>query len=183
MKNLTRASLLASALFTSGIGFAATQGTVGATSTGTLDIDVTVDDQVRISGLSDILIAFDPAGTGDVTGSSTACIYRNGAGTYSIEATGDGASDAFTIEDSAATPTVVPYTVEWDDEVGGGNAAGVTSGTALTGQSGANTVSDDCSNAGGGANAFVEVTIDRADLLAAPAGTYNGTLTLLVTPE
>lgn len=179
MKNITRATLLASALFTSGVGFAATQGTIGATSEGTIDIEVDVQDLVRISGLSDILLGFDATVAGDVVGSSTACIYRNGAGTYSVEATGDGAADAFILANGVNT---LPYSVSWDDEVSGANAAGVTSGTVLTAQSGANTQADDCS-VGGGANAFVEITVDRNDVVAAPIGTYTGTLTLLVTPE
>ena len=160
---------------------AATDGVVGATSTGTLDINVDVEDLVRISALSDIFITFDATGTGDITGSSTACVYRNGAGTYEVNATGSGAANAFTIQDAAPTPTTVAYTVAWDDDVSGAAAAGVTSGTPLTGQTGADTVSDSCAT--GGANAFVEITIPRASLVAAPAGTYNGTLTLEIAPE
>ena len=182
MKNfLKTTALITSVLATSG-AIAATQGTVGATSTGTLDISVDVEDLVRISGLSDILLTFDVTGTGDIVGSSTACIYRNGAGNYTVNATGDGAANAFTIQNAAPVPTPIAYTVAWDDAVTGTAAVGVTSGTPLAGQTGANTVSDDCST-GGGANAFVEVTVPRASLVAAPAGTYNGTLTLEIAPE
>mgnify|MGYP003634057725 CR=1 FL=1 len=182
MKNILKTTALITGMIASGTLMAATDGTLGATSTGTLDISVDVEDLVRISGLSDILLTFDATGTGDVVGSSTACVYRNGAGTYSVNATGDGAASAFTIQNAAPTPTVIGYTVGWDDAVTGTAIAAVSSGTALTGQTGANTVSDDCS-AGGGANAFVEVTVPRTSLVAAPAGTYNGTLTLEVAPE
>ena len=182
MKKLAHATLLATGLLTSGAIIAATDGVVGTTSTGTLDIQVDVDDLVRISGLSDILLTFDATGTGDVIGSSTACIYRNGAGDYNVTASGSGAASAFTIQNGAAVPTVIAYTVAWDDAVTGTNTSAVTALTPLTGQSGANTVADDCST-GGGANAFVEITIPRADLSAAPAGTYNGTLTLVVEAE
>lgn len=182
MKNLLKTTALVTSIFaTSGL-MAATDGVVGATSTGTLDISVDVEDLVRISGLSDILLTFDVTGTGDIVGSSTACVYRNGAGTYSVNATGSGTANAFTIQNGAATPTVIAYTVGWDDAVTGAAAAAVTSGSLLGGQTGANTVSDDCST-GGGANAFVEVTVPRASLVAAPSGTYNGTLTLEVAPE
>lgn len=182
MKNFLKTTALVTSMLATGGVIAATQGTVGATSTGTLNISVDVENLVRISGLSDILLTFDITGTGDIVGSSTACVYRNGGGTYSVNATGSGAGDAFTIQNAAPVPTPIAYTVAWDDAVTGTAAVGVTSGTALTGQTGANTVSDDCST-GGGANAFVEVTVPRASLVAAPAGTYNGILTLEVAPE
>ncbi len=182
MKQFLKTTAFAATMIASGSVMAVpVQGTVGATSTGSLDISVDVEDLVRISGLSDILLTFDITGTGDIIGSSTACIYRNGAGDYSLNATGSGASSAFTIQNAAPAPTAIAYTVEWDDAVTGTAAAAVTSGTPLTGQTGANTVTDDCSS--GGANALVRVTVPRASLVAAPAGTYNGTLTLEVAPE
>lgn len=182
MKNFLKTTALVTGVLLSSSAFSATPGTVGATSTGTLDISVDVEDLVRISGLSDIILTFDVTGTGPITGSSTACVYRNGGGDYSIEATGSGTASAFTIQNASATPTPIAYTVGWDDAVTGTAVSAATSGTPLTGQTGANTVSDDCST-GGGANAFVEVTVPRASLSAAPAGTYNGTLTLEVSPE
>ncbi len=182
MKNFLKTTALVTGMVaTSGL-MAATDGIVGATSTGTLDISVDVEDLVRISGLSDILLTFDITGTGDIVGSSTACVYRNGAGTYTVNATGSGTANAFTIQDAGPTPTPIAYTVGWDDSVTGAGVSAVSSGTLLTNQLGANTVSDDCST-GGGANAFVEVTVPRASLVAAPAGTYNGTLTLEIAPE
>ena len=182
MKNIFKTTLLVSGMIASSSLMAATPGTLGTTSTGTLDIEVDVEDLVMISGLSDIAIAFDNTGTGDLTGSSTACIYRNGAGTYSVNATGDGGVGGtdFSIQNATPVPTVVPYTVEWDDDVAGSNYSAVALGTALTGQSGANTTDTAC---GTGANAIVQVTVPRASLAAAPAGTYNGTLTLEIAPE
>ena len=181
MKNFIKTTALVTGMIaTSGL-MAATDGTLGVTSTGTLEIEVEVEDVVMISGLSDILISFDNTGTGDLTGSSTACIYRNGAGTYSVEATGDGTANAFTINNGTATPTVIAYTVAWDDAVAGTATSPVTVGTTLTNQSGANTTETDCNT--GGANAFVEITVPRASLAAAPSGTYNGTLTLEIAPE
>ncbi len=181
MRNFLKTTALVSGMIaTSGL-MAATDGSLGTTSTGTLEINVDVEDIVMISGLSDIPIAFDNTGTGDLTGSSTACIYRNGAGTYSVNASGDGVGSAFTIQNAAPTPTIVAYTVAWDDDVAGAATAAVGLGTPLGGQTGANTTETDCST--GGANAFVEVTVPRASLTAAPSGTYNGTLTLEIAPE
>ena len=82
-------------------GFAATQGATGFTSTGDLDITLTVSDEVRISNLVDIVL---PAFTGaDVTGTSGACIYRNGGPTYQVTGTGSGLLNAFTLTNGVDT--------------------------------------------------------------------------------
>jgi len=156
--------------------WAATQGAVGGNSTGTLDITVDVNDEVRISNLTDINGTFD--GSNDVVGSSDACVYRNGSGQYNITASGDGAGNAFTLTDGViATP--IPYSVEFDDGTG---AVGLTAGVTDTGKVGADPASDTCATTGSN-NATVFVTVAAADLLPAPASTYVGTLTLVVAPE
>lgn len=155
--------------------FAATQGTTGGNSTGTLDISVDVNDEVRISNLTDITGVFD--GTNDVVGSSSACVYRNGTGLYNITATGDGAGNAFTLTDGViATP--IPYAVDYND---GSGAIPLTAGVTSSGMSGADQSSDTCATTGN--NATISVTVAAADLLPAPAATYVGTLTLVVAPE
>ena len=158
-----------------GSAYAATQGAVGGNSTGTIDISVTVNDEVRISNLSDINGVFD--GVNDIVGTSAACVYRNGTGLYQITASGSGAAGAFTITDGVF-PTPIPYSVTFDD---GSGASAMATGVALTGQTGADPASDTC--AGTGNNGTVEVTIAAADMVIAPAGSYTGTLTLVVAPE
>lgn len=154
---------------------AATQGAVGGNSTGSLDISVEINDEVRISNLTDINATFD--GVNDVVETSAACVYRNGTGLYNVSANGDGAAGAFTLTDGViATP--IPYSVSFDD---GSGATALSTGVAATGMTGADTASDTC--AGTGNNATIEVTITAADLLPAPAATYVGTLTLVVAPE
>ncbi len=171
MKKVLKSTTLVAGMLITGGALAATDGVVGSTSTGTLDIEVTVADAVRISGLTDITASFD--GTNDIVETSDACIYRNAAGgNYAITATGDGAGGAFTIGDGT---TDIPYEVRWD-----GSATAMTSGTQLTGLSGADETSTSC---GGTPNASVEVTILAADLLTVPQTTLDGTLTLVVAPE
>ena len=174
MKKLVQVSVLIASMMTTGVVLAATQGSVGGTSTGSVDINVTVDDAVRISGLSDLTATFD--GVNDVVENSTACIYRNATGLYAVTATGDiGVSNTFIIDD--AVNPAIPYTVTWND---GSGPTAMTSTVQLTGQTGADTTLSDC---GGGSNATVEVTVDAAALLAAPTSVYTGTLTLEVAPE
>ena len=175
MKNILKTAAFVTGVIVTGSAIAATDGVVGATSTGTLEIQVSVADAVRISGLTDITAAFD--GTNDIVESRGACIYRNEAGgEYGITATGSGGSGAFTIDDSlSGGTTVIPYEVRWN-----GSATAMTSGTALTGLTGAHETSANC---GGTTNTTVEVTVLATDLLTAPQTTLNGTLTLVVAPE
>ena len=155
--------------------FAATQGTTGGNSTGSLDISVDVNDEVRISNLSDITGVFD--GSTDVVGSSNACVYRNGTGLCNITASGDGAGNAFTLTDGViATP--IAYSVEFND---GSGPTALTAGVTAAGMAGADQASDTCATTGN--NATIGVTVAAADLLPAPAATYVGTLTLIVAPE
>ncbi|MBT8143709.1 MAG: hypothetical protein KJO55_03350 [Gammaproteobacteria bacterium] len=157
----------------SGLAVAATQGTVGFTSTGTLNINLAVNDEVRISNLTDINLGVF-AGV-DAVGTSAACVYRNGTGNYQITASGDGAASAFTLTDGVNT---VPYSVQWDDGLG---ASAVTTGVALIGQTGADDASPTCATTG--PNGTVTVTVAATDANGLPAATYAGVLTLLVAPE
>ena len=154
---------------------AATDGTVGATSTGTVVITAIVPNLVRITSLTDLnLGTWD--GTNPMSGNDDACVWTTTGG-YNITATGSGAANAFTLASGANT---LAYTVEWDDAAGQTNGTALTSGTALTGQTSTATATT-C--AVSGLNTSVIVKIATAALGTAPAGTYTGTLTLVVAPE
>lgn len=152
---------------------AATDGTVGFNSTGTVVITLDVNDEVRISNLTDINLGVF-AGV-DASGSSAACVYRNGTGAYQITATGDGVAGAFTLTDGTNT---VAYSVDFDD---GSGALAMTSGTTLAGRTGADPGSATCATTGNNAN--VTATVLATDAATLPAGTYAGTLTLVVAPQ
>ncbi len=154
-------------------GFAATQGSTGFTSTGDLDISLTVNDEVKISNLVDINLA--PFSGTDVTGTSDACIYANGGGEYQITATGSGAANAFQLTDGTNS---VNYSVSYDDGTG---ASSLASGVALL-RTNAAEDDDDCVTLGDD-NATIDVTVAAADASVLPAATYSGTLTLLVAPN
>ena len=156
-------------------GFALpSQGAVGATSTGTLDITLTVLDEVRISNLTDI-----PLGSflgDDLVGSSPACVYRSGTGLYGITAEGDGTGDAFILSETGGAE--IPYVVTYDDGTG---AESLTTGTPLTGRSNGDKGSDTCTTTGN--NGTIEVTVASGDMAGKTAAAYTGTLTLTVAPE
>ena len=157
--------------------FAATDGTLGTTSTGTSVITVTIPELILITGLADISFG-TYGGTGDLNGNDDICIYTNkAAGTYGVTATGDGAASAFTITDGSNT---IAYNVYFNDVSGTTGETQLITNTANTSQTGANTSSQNC---GGGANANFHVEMLEANLQAAPAGAYSGTLTLVVAPQ
>jgi hypothetical protein len=174
LKNAIRGLLVGGfAAGLSGVALAATDGAVGFNSTGTVDISLDVNDEVRISSLTDINLGVF-AGV-DAVGTSAACVYRNGTGNYNLTASGDGAAGAFTLTDGTNT---VAYSVTYDD--GSGVLAAAT-GVSLTGLTGADPASDTCG--GTGNNGTIEVTVAAAAAAGLPAATYAGTLTLLVAPE
>ncbi len=159
---------------------ASTQGSFGATSTGSLTINASVPGRVRISGLGDVTFAsVDP--TIDATDAQDVCVWSNTSTRgYSITATGSGAAGAFTLA-SGALPAV-PYSVEWAPSSGQTGGAGLTAATPLTGQT-STAINSDCS-AGPPSSASLVVSIASATLQSMSSGvTYNGTLTLVVAPE
>ena len=177
MKKLLIASAIAASSAMSVTAFAASDGDIGGTSTGTLDIEVTIEDSVRISGLSDLVATFD--GTNDIVHDDTPCIYRNGTGLYSIVALGDGGGGTdFSL---GAGVTAIPYTVNWNDVATAGGGVPVTSGAPVENQTGADTSSTTCANTG--PNSALQLTIAANDLLGAPTGLLQGTLSITVSPE
>ena len=163
---------------------AATQGTLGATSTGTANISITKSVQAQISDLSDMTLPSWSIGQGAVTLYSNVCIYSS-TGSYKVTATGNGTSNAYTIASGSNT---MPYSVVWN---AGGVGSLANTGTSLTTNvqstsfTNASTTSATCSG-GGSANdtARVVVNIANTDISAAASSStaYTGTLTMLITP-
>ena len=165
---------------------AATDGTLGGTSTGTSSLTVNVPLRALITGVADLDFTSELTtwnGADDVVLTDSVCVFTSG-GTYEVTASGSGTASAFTVTDGS---TLVSYTVQWDD------AAGASSGTALTTgvQSSANfagtsTLSDCTPTPTNNATFIVTMNGDGGtnDLASATTGVnYTGTLTLLVTPE
>lgn len=177
-----RLALLGAALtsaFSAGPAFAASQGNLGATSTGTVSISASVPSRARITGLADVAFTNQDPGTA-ASNAQNVCVWSNTATKgYTITATGSGAASAFTLTNGSGT---VPYAVEWAD------TSGQTTGTALsTGTASASltttAVNQTCS-AAPATTASLIVNIGTTDLETMDAGTnYTGTLTLVVTPQ
>lgn len=154
----------------------ATQGSLGATSTGTAVVSVVLPSRVRITGLADLAIGTyvgpDSSAAGNV------CVYSNTDG-YNITVT--SAEGSFAMAGLTTPADTVTYAVEWDDVTGSTTGVALAYNTALTGQTTPAAGNVTC---GGGTNASLIVRVVDADIGATDsAQTYQGTLTLVVAPE
>lgn len=177
-----RAVALAVALacgLTGGQASAATQGALGATSTGSIGISASVPNRARISGLTDVAFTNQDPATA-ASNAQNVCVWSNTATkAYTITATGNGTGSAFTLSNGTTT---VPYSVAWaasKDQI---------TGTALTAGTASSSLTSAATNqlcaSGAAASASLIVGISTTDLGTMSAGSsYTGTLTLLVTPQ
>ncbi len=180
--------VVVSALFSSVTAWAANDGTVGSTSTGDLDITLTMPNLVRISGFTDIPISYvaGSGNTGVTEGTDDLCVYRNAAGgAFAITATGDGgtlnggtAGSGGTAFEVANTVAAAAYTVTFTDATPTDIA--LTTGNQNATALGAHETDPTC---GGSTNTSVKVTFQNSALAALPSGTYDGRLTLTVAPQ
>lgn len=181
--NICAALVLGAALLSSTAAFATTaDGTLGATSTGTADVTLTIAEQFQISSMD--AFAFGAyGGTGDFNSNDDICVYHNGDGSYRVTITDDSVNvtpNAFAVED-AADGAEIAMSIFWNDASGTAGEAAATHGTAITPQSGANVSTTDCSV--GGLSANLHVVLAEAALQAAVAGAYDSELSVLVEPD
>jgi hypothetical protein len=158
---------------------AASQGSLGATSTGSINISASVPNRARITGLSDVSFLNQDPGTA-ASNAQNVCVWSNTATKgYTITASGSGTGGAYTLSNGGGT---VPYSVEW------AATSGQTSGTALAAGAASTSLTSgalnqNCSSAPL-ATASLIVKMATTDLGTMSAGSsYTGSLTLLVTPQ
>lgn len=157
---------------------AATDGNTAATSTGTMNVQLTKGDAVRISGLQDLFFAHPttvpPKQIDDI------CVYST-TGSYTITASsqGNGSGGGQFRMVSATTTEFVRYFVEYRDDTFSQNGDSLTHNVASNTYNNADTVSDTCS---GGDNSRIIIEIHEPTFNAATPDTYTDLLTLLVQP-
>lgn len=158
---------------------AATQGMVGATSTGSVTITASVPARARISNLNDVsFVNQDPASA--ASSAQNVCVWSNTATkAYTITASGSGSGNAFTLTNGTAT---VPYGVEWAASTG--QTSGTVLNTGTVSGSITSTATHQTCASGPSASASLIVKMTAADLGSMAAGSnYTGTLTLLIAPQ
>lgn len=159
---------------------AATQGSISATSTGTVTINATINALVQISDLNDLTFS-GLTGGASAQQTDNVCVWSNTSSkSYTIKATGNGSTNAFTLASGTNAP--IPYSVAW------ANTAGATSGTTLTTNVASaaftSTATLPLCNLGASPTSTLFVSIGAADQAAMVANAaYAGVLTLVVTPQ
>lgn len=183
--NAVKSALLVGALVLGVVGepaFAATQGSLGSTSQGSVGISATIPARVQISGLADFTFGtLDPSTAAST--SKNVCVWSNTATKgYNITATGDGggSGNSFKLTNGSTT---LDYGVQWAGSSGQSTGTALTTNTAATGFTSTAT-SPTCAS-GATSTASLIVTFSTAQMQAAvgSATAYTGTLTLLVAPE
>lgn len=165
---------------------AATQGSAGTNSSGTVDIAVIVNQLALIRGLTDINLGLWP-GSGDLTGTDDICVAISGASFatprgYHMRASGDGSPGLpadFTLSNGVSD---INYRVFLNHL--GGRVELLAGQTAYSNQFQAdfayvlNFIFNGCFFP----NATIEVLVEESEL-ATGLGTHSGTLTLELIPE
>jgi hypothetical protein len=134
---------------------------------------------VQLSDLADMSFGTVVNVSSDVSQSQTVCAYSNALfSNYTVRATGSGAGGAFTLAAGSAT---LAYDVQWN------SAANQSSGTQLTAgvaQSGfiSQGVLPGCT-LGLTRSGSLTVILRAAALSVAQAGSYTGTLTVMISPN
>ena len=173
------AAIVGTSAIASQVSATPVQGTLGATSQGSVLITASVPNRARITGLTDVTFASQDPNTA-ASGAQSVCVWSNTATkAYTITATGSGTASAFTLTNGSGT---VPYSVEWAATSGQTNGTALSTGTASASLTTA-AVNQTCS-AAPTTTASLIVGIATTDLGTMSAGTsYTGTLTLVVTPQ
>lgn len=145
-------------------------GTGAETRSANLTVRLIIQPLMKITQINDIIFSsWDQINP--LIGSDTFCVFRNGAGDYTVNARGSGAGFAFTLNSGAS---LLPYTLTWN---GVAMTANVTSGP----KTGAWTVGTTC-NGGANNNVTLALTISAPALAAATQAIYTGTVTLILSP-
>ncbi len=134
---------------------------------------------VQISNLTDISFGAIGVPSADLSLSQTVCAYATGLPPrYAIKASGSGVGGAFTLTTGAAT---LAYEVQWNAAAGQTSGTGLSAGVNLTGQASGG-VTPTCT-LGLTPSGSLTVILRAADMSSATAGSYSGTLTLLLSPN
>ncbi|MGH1537571.1 MAG: hypothetical protein ACRBDX_05945 [Gammaproteobacteria bacterium] len=167
---------------------AATQGSFGPTSSGTVELGIAVNRNIIILGLRDFNFGVWNSGDGTLIDNDNVCVAKtSNFGTYGIRAAGNGNGfdpAAFTLSNGVDQ---INYNVYWNDTAtpSGANPLNqLTPGVISHGQVETNLhvlfafFLGICGN-----NANIEIEIPDTELSSAVGGAYSGTLTLLVIPD
>lgn len=134
---------------------------------------------VRITKLTDVAFGTLANLAADSVSSQSICVYANTQNNgYRITANGSGSGGAFAL---ASGPNVLGYEVQWSPSPGQSSGMQLSPNVTLTGL--ITSATQQTCNSGPAASASLIVVLRSSALSSAMAGSYSGTLTLLVGPE
>ncbi|MCP4702156.1 MAG: hypothetical protein GY862_35640 [Gammaproteobacteria bacterium] len=186
LSGVAYAKLAAATLILAGsTAYAASDGALGLTSTGTSDLNLTKGDGVQISQINDITwgpYASTYVAVANEDQTDDVCIYSSAAGgLYDVTLSGvNWFSNQYRLHDGAGA--YINYQIRWDQT--GANTA--ISTQTLEDNSGGGYVGDNVNpNCGGLAATNVRILyrITLGNLNAAAVGVYTDTLTMLISPH
>ena len=135
--------------------------------------------QVRIRQLNDVTFNTVSAAPVDQSQADNLCIYSTTAtGRYTITARGSGSGNAFTLSSGS---NLLPFEVQWAASANQSSGTALSPNVALTATT-TNRTNFNC-NQTASLTASLIVVLRAGAQQAVQAGTYSGTLTLLVAPN
>lgn len=134
---------------------------------------------VRITNLSDVAFGTLTNLGVDAVSSQSVCVFANTSNNgYRITASGSSSGGSFAL---GSGPNVLDYEVQWNSSPGQGSGTALSPNVSLTGLF--TTATQQTCNSGPASSASLIVILRSSDLSGAAAGSYSGTLTLVLGPE
>ena len=134
---------------------------------------------VRITKLSDVAFGAIANVGADATNSQSLCIYANTANQgYRITASGSAPGGAFSLTSGSF---LLNYEVQWNQSPSQSSGTQLSPNVTLTGL--ISSATQQTCNSGPATTASLILVLRSSELSNARAGSYSGTLTLLVGPE
>lgn len=134
---------------------------------------------VRISNLSDVAFGSIVNVGADATNSQSICVYANTAiRGYRVTASGSAPGGGFSLTSGAS---LLNYEVQWNQAAAQSSGTQLSPNVTLTGQ--ISSATQQTCNSGPANSASLILVLRGSELSNARAGSYSGTLTLLVGPE
>ena len=134
---------------------------------------------VRISNLSDVAFGTLTNLGADAVNSQSVCVFANTSSNgYRITASGSSSGGSFAL---GSGPNLLGYEVQWSPSPGQSSGTALSPNVSLTGLF--TTATQQTCNSGPASSASLIVVLRSSALSSAAAGSYSGTLTLVLGPE
>lgn len=134
---------------------------------------------VRISKLGDVAFGSLANLSADASDAQNICVFSStSTNGYRVTASGSGSASAFTLASGASS---LAYDVQWNALSGQASGTQLTPNVPLTAQ--VSSATQQACNSGPTTSASLIVILRSSALSRATAGSYSGTLTLIIGPE